>query len=192
MWCIVMALWRNAVHHVILFLVLKESFLDNVEHLYLMINVSPILNSEYLTLPFPVFISHSSKKKVFLSLGTMKMHLQTSETDGSTRTNGNSMGKDQNTQIVCAGYGQDHVIWLPKIRRVYTLWSQDHFLSVVARTSSWFIFMLILSGLGLRETSRLSFQNTILLHAGIYWWHLHLVSWIPLLTPLAVLVVYWL
>lgn len=77
------------------------------------------------------------------------------------------MGRGQTRQIVFAGYEQDHVIWLPKIGWVWTLWSQDNFPSFVARTSSWFIFMLILSGLGLMEASRLSFQNIILLHAGI-------------------------
>lgn len=87
------------------------------------------------------------------------MHLQTSETDGSTRTNRNSMGRGQTRQIVFAVYEQDHVISLPKTGWVWTLWSQNNFPSFVARTSSWFIFMLILSGLGLMEASRLSFQN---------------------------------
>jgi len=41
------------------------------------------------------------------------------------------------------------------------------------------------------KASRLSFKNIVLLLAGVYWRHLHLVTWIPLLTSLVVLVVYW-
>ena len=41
------------------------------------------------------------------------MHLQTSETGDSTRAKGSSIGRGQKTHIVCAGYKQDHMIWLP-------------------------------------------------------------------------------